>query len=447
MSSTTPEQNRLVFATFTLQNFGTSQLFFRDVGVGTRGPGCKQFDWGCWKISEFPYEKNVTLQPGESRQFKVWRSFSEIGSHFAAVAAQDASGVWHQLGEPVVFTVGAPKDTPRKTAWQQGAHYHPVWNINDEARLKAGKSAGIDIVRIAVPWQMLEPNYKNGWATDWYIPRLTEVIQTANRLGIDVFIVMHGTPCWASSDPGRNCATSSWNSAYPPRNNADYASAMRKLVSLYGNQVVAWEVWNEPNDPRFWAPAPDAQAYTALLKEANAAIKAQQSWARVLGGSMAGADLDFMLDMYAHGAKGHFDALAIHPYSGTESPSACPNLRSSFGCGVEAVRDLMLDIDDPKPIWITEFGWSSYWGAGGVGETNQRNYLQQSYAMINNWDFVPVATWYNLIDTNSASGALEFEDHMGLFYRDLRPKKAGSLLFYSQPVNLPNKSFVPVIEK
>jgi len=35
----------------------------------------------------------------------------------------------------------------------------------------------------------------------------------------------------------------------------------------------AWEVWNEPNVPRYWMGAPDALCYVALARDAAAAIR------------------------------------------------------------------------------------------------------------------------------------------------------------------------------
>ena len=406
-------------------------------------------NWGCNKIAEFPYAKNVTLQPGQSRSFEMWREFAGVGNYFAQISVQDLGNVWHRLGDAKTLTVQPTVRGLRLTPWKIGVHYHPVWNSDDVTRLQLAQSAEIDIIRIAVSWNMLEPNHKGGWANDWYIPRLTEVIDTANNLGLDVYLMLHSTPCWASSDPNRNCANKQWLTTYPPRNSADYASAMRKLVHLYRNKVVAWEVWNEPNTSRFWAPTPNATAYTNLLKTTYSAVKAEKASATVLGGSLAGADMDFMLAMYDAGARGHFDALALHPYSGTAAPNDCPNLRSSFACGVESIRDMMLHIGDNKPVWFTEYGWSSYSGTGGVGLQTQRSYLQQSVGLVNSWNFVPVATWYNLIETNSSSGALEFEDHMGLFNINYDAKPAGRAFPIQtfDPSQFTEKIFLPVAAK
>ncbi|HFC11855.1 MAG TPA: hypothetical protein ENJ56_03345 [Anaerolineae bacterium] len=447
LSTQNPAQHNLTFATFTLHNAGSQPLSFQKVGVSVRGPACTYLDWGCGQIVDFEFSENVTLAPGQSVPFEMWRSFADVGDYFAQIALQDAAGVWYRVGDVLDFTTVAPTPTPRLSPWKLGVHYHPVWNEQDGVRLALARQSGVELVRIAVAWQLLEPNFKGGWDTNWYLPALTNVIDEANRLGMQVLVVVNEVPCWASADPNRNCSIPAWNTHYPARNNQDYADALRKLVQLFADKVIAWEIWNEPNDVRFWQPQPDAAAYSQLLQTAYTTIKAEASGEIVLGGSLAGADIDFLLAMYANGARDSFDALALHPYSGTVAPTECPNLRSSFGCGVEAIHTMMAWNNDAKPIWFTEFGWSDYIGTGGVGSAQHLAFLQDALAMLENWEFVPVATWYNLIDTTSASGTLEFEDHMGWFRPNLQPKNSATWLRERVLAPLTNKLYLPIIRQ
>ncbi len=449
--TTQPAPNQLTFAAFALHNAGDSTVTLRSVGIGVRGPACAQLDWGCSDVFDFQFANNVTLAPGQTVPFDLWRPFAPTGSYFAQITMQDTAGVWRQLGDPIDFQVSPALRLPRTTPYKLGVHYHPVWNERDGTRLALAKAAGIDIVRIAVSWRLMEPLRKGVWEDAWYLPALENVIDEANGLGMQVLLMVQDVPCWASSDPQRNCSAESqaYQPTYPPQNNQDYADALRKLVQLFGPQVAAWEIWNEPNDERFWKPEPNAAAYTDLLRAAHAAIKAENRSAVVLGGSLAGADIDFLLAMYDNGAATAFDALALHPYSGTAAPDACPNLRSSYGCGVESVRAIMQHRGDAKPIWFTEFGWSAYEGAGGVGSAQHLRYMQDAVAMLDNWSYVPVATWYNLIDTNSNWGHLEFEDHMGLYRSDLSAKNSAEWLKSRviDPATLTEKVFVPVIQR
>jgi beta-glucosidase/6-phospho-beta-glucosidase/beta-galactosidase len=337
------------------------------------------------------------------------------------------------VGLAVVPLHAAPPSPPELQATpplpeslRLGVHVHPAWDTSDLARLDAASALDADIIRIGVSWRLLEPQ-PGAWDMAWYVPQLDLLLHNAQQRGLQVFLMVAETPCWASTAPDKECSTPDANPDsykwHPPANTADYAAALSFLVDRYGAQVEAWEIWNEPNFPRFWGNAPDASAYTALLQAAYPAIKASDPDALVLGGSLAGADTAYLQAMYAAGAQGFFDALALHPYSGTLPPDACSDPRWSYGCGVEQVRQTMLDAGDDLPIWFTEFGWSSLEGSGGVGEASQAAYLQQAAAMLAAWDYVPVAIWYNLLNTGTAASG-DHEDQYGLFRHDHSPKPA-----------------------
>lgn len=439
-----PRGNELVFAEFSLRNASSGTLTLARVGVGARGPGCPAGDWGCPKNVDFGYERDVTLQPGEVRRFKSWRLFTTPGEYFAQISIADQLQQWHHLGALITFQGLSASYPPRQSDWQLGVNFHPSWNqAQDNYRLALAKATGFKVVRLGVSWRLLEPERRDGWDYAWYIPAFEHLVERAHALGMRVFVLFLQVPCWASSDPTKNCSAGKWNDAYPPQSNADYARAFRKVVELYGDRVDAWEVWNEPNIDRFWQPAPDPVAYTRLLVAAYQAIKAQDSDAIVLGGALAGADTEFLDRMYEAGAQPYFDALALHPYSIPRSPSDCSDSRWAYACGIDAIRSMMQHHDDPKDIWITEFGWSSYSGSGGVSEDAQKAYLQESLALLERWDFVPVATWYTLNDTDYVlPPEREHENYMGLYDRTNRAKPAAAWLRSIRP---PDKIYLPYL--
>ena len=89
---------------------------------------------------------------------------------------------------------------------------------------------------------------------------------------------------------------------------------------LPADPIRSWQIWNEPNTPNFWAPAPDPAAYADLLRTAAAAIRAADPAAEVVTAGLPASDrgvpLETFLDgMYDAGAGGSFDTLAVHPYA------------------------------------------------------------------------------------------------------------------------------------
>jgi hypothetical protein len=66
----------------------------------------------------------------------------------------------------------------------------------------------------------------------------------------------------------------------------------------------------------------------------------------VLGGSLVGSNGLFLRALYAAGAKGYYDGLAVHFY----------NLVLA---SVRAIHEVQVANGDSKPLWLDEFGWSS----------------------------------------------------------------------------------------
>ena len=110
----------------------------------------------------------------------------------------------------------------------------------------------------------------------------------------------------------------------PPASAAQFATFAGQVAARYAPLGAGtFEIWNEPNNAGFWSPKPNPAAYTADLKAAYAAIKRADRSAFVVSGGLApeandGTNINaitFLQDMYAHGAKGSFDAVSYHPYS------------------------------------------------------------------------------------------------------------------------------------
>jgi hypothetical protein len=228
------------------------------------------------------------------------------------------------------------------------------------------------------------------------------------------------TPCWASSEPGKRCPPASphYLASYPPAKPPAFGEFLRHLVHHVGRKIQYYEIWNEPNLPRFWAH-PDPAAYTRLLRVAYRAIKAENPRAQVLAGATSGSDVAFIDRLYAAGAKPYFDALSVHPYTGSHSPTACSPPRRSLRCGVERIRRVMLRHGDTRPIWLTEFGQSV---SAAVVPLAQAEYVTDAIALIRRWTYIRGAIWYELYDDPTGHDG----EHFGLFQANLCPRPAAS---------------------
>ena len=91
-----------------------------------------------------------------------------------------------------------------------------------------------------------------------------------------------------------------------------YAAFVGSLAARYRGRVEAYEIWNEADEPAFWPGAPDPAGYVSLLKASHTAIKAVDPNAKVIFAPLTGNNYGFVEAAYAAGAKGYFDAMAVH---------------------------------------------------------------------------------------------------------------------------------------
>ncbi len=122
--------------------------------------------------------------------------------------------------------------------------------------------------------------------------------------------------------------------AYPPDDPSRFGAFGAALARRYGPDgtlwrerpdvpklpVRAWQVWNEPSLPAYWASGPDPAEYTELLRETGRAIKSVDPGAEIVTAGLPESRIgipfeQFVTGMYDAGAKGAFDTLAIHPFA------------------------------------------------------------------------------------------------------------------------------------
>ncbi len=269
------------------------------------------------------------------------------------------------------------------------------------------RDAGVKWIRANVNWASVEPNTK-GTLDAWWLAEIDYAVTKAQAAGIQILMpISDGVPYWASADPKRYADGSGkhWNKYWKPANFQNYADFAKKIVTRYqAKGVHAYEVWNEPNYSRFWPSGPSAADYTKLLKVAYPAIKAADPASTVLMGGLSRNDYGFLRAMYAAGAKGYFDAAAVHPYTNKVDPTTCWNAPGTTTksidafCGIESVRAVMVNNGDAaKNIWLTEFGWATASSAAnGVSEATQADYLTKAFTKLDSYPYVTHAFWYSM---------------------------------------------------
>jgi hypothetical protein len=261
---------------------------------------------------------------------------------------------------PTKTTPSPPPPTPE----QLGASVNRLFNspgyttaqIDDQ--LAALARTGARIARSDALWEAAEPAAPTGTTHrfDWsFADRIAGALAAH---GLRWLAIIDYSAPWAQSVPGQDHS--------PPAAPAAYAQYAAALAARYGpggsfwtehpqlpaEPVDTYEIWNEPDNPAFWVPAPDPATYDRLYVQARGAITAVQPGAHVIVGGLTHPQR-FLAAMLAADPtlRGGIDGVGIHPYGRT------PNQV------MRSVRGARLELDSlglgTVPLWVTELGWTT----------------------------------------------------------------------------------------
>ena len=247
-------------------------------------------------------------------------------------------------------------------------------------------SAGVRTFRMVIDWREVQPT-RNGplrlGGVDARVERFAEN-------GIRPVPLIYGSPSWVASRPNR-----------PPLGSASkrraWQSFLTRLVNRYEpggdywtenpsvnrEPITAWQIWNEPNLPKYFVRKRSTRKYAKLVKLSNQAISRADPQAKVVLAGLTGfarptawAFLDRLYDV--RGIKRHFDAAALHPYAATIS---------QFRSELKRVRRVMKrNRDGGTALWLTEVGWGSAQGSRrfplNKGRQGQARMLKRSFRVV-----------------------------------------------------------------
>lgn len=242
-----------------------------------------------------------------------------------------------------------------------------VFAANAGARrqaLDAQYTAGARSLRQWINWTEIE---KKRGTFDF---RLYDAFMAdAARAKLRVVPILFGMPKFHAAKAKKGAKVTAVTT-FPPKTNASFARYVTAVVKRYGRNGTFWkanrgltavpiesyQVWNEPNLPQYWGGKPDARAYVRLLKTGARAIRKADPQAEVLAGGLPESKqgvplLRFVRQMYAAGAKGSFDTLAVHPYAKTVA-GVLAGAKKAHQVSVQAG-------DGDVSVWITEVGWAA----------------------------------------------------------------------------------------
>lgn len=290
-----------------------------------------------------------------------------------------------------------------------------TWSRTDIAReIDTLAAAGGRWMRFDIGWCNFEPT--KGTQSTTYYSKLDYLLSQAQEHGIELQPAIMATPDWANGGRGM------WT---PPTNNADFANFVRYITGRYAGRITYWEIWNEPDLTYFWRPSPDAAAYTRLLQAAYVAAKQGNPNSVIISAGLVGNNKTYLQKMYDAGARGYFDRLGLHPYSGPRGPYAQyydDTYRYNFGAMVEMKNLMEANGDAGKHIWVSEFGWQT--GTAGewpISEALQAQYIGDAYKrLMEEFPYVDAMMVYGL--RNVGTNAADEQENFGMLRNDYTPK-------------------------
>ncbi len=283
------------------------------------------------------------------------------------------------------------------------------WNKRRPADYAAMRAAGLTWLRTDLDWRFLEAA-RGRW--DW--PLYDPVVRDATAAGLRTLGILHTVPAWANGGLGEHA---------PPVDPALLTNYCYQTVRHYlALGVTAYEIGNEVNLPAAGRPAPSATRYTSqfllpcVAGARRAAAHAGLAVTLVLGSLVPtegrNAPPRFLTDVYAAGGRGTVDAIALHPYTGTDPPAISDKLT--------AVPDALYRVmsahgDAELRIWATEFGYPTG-GRRSVSEAGARDFVTPALRAWYGHRYAGPLFWYSARD--SGTSPVEREQHFGLLRAD-----------------------------
>jgi hypothetical protein len=249
-------------------------------------------------------------------------------------------------------------------------------------------SAGTGTVRFGLIWNSVEPNRTSGFHWTAY----DEKIGNLAAHGVRSFPTVSGSPSWIAKEPKRPPLKSD-------REKRAWRDFLTAAVKRYGRggaywrttyhlqhpgkralPITEWQIWNEPNLPKFFPKKHASRDYAKLVKISAKPIRQADRRAEVVLAGMPAfirptAD-KFLGRLYrVKGFKNSFDAAALHPYA--------ENMKK-FVTSIKRIRStLKKHHDKRKGLWLTEVGWGSERRHGHLnkGKQGQKRLLKQSFSV------------------------------------------------------------------
>ena len=250
--------------------------------------------------------------------------------------------------------------------WGANAFLHKEVEFwKKEKTFEMARDAGIVWLKQHFPWELIEQSQKGNFydqvwqKSAWQ--RFDEIVDLAEEFDIKLIARVDRSPQWARDPDTRP--------EEPPADFQDYGDFMAELAERYKGRVSHYQIWNEPNLAHEWGTAPDPEGYVDLLRVGYESVKAVDPDIKVLSAPLAITlerspralvELEYLDQMYQHGAFDYFDIMSANAYGLEFPPTADPDPEVLNFRRVELLHEVMeRNGDTDKAVWFNEYGWNA----------------------------------------------------------------------------------------
>jgi hypothetical protein len=323
----------------------------------------------------------------------------------------NCEGCWQPSTEPIAI----------REAFGVNVHFVDP----DPSEIKTIADAGFRWVRTDFKWELTEVE-RDKYDFSIYEPLVNDLEKHNLRV---LFILDYGNPLYTQ---GKSVRTAEARAAF-----ARWSVAAAKHFSGRG---IVWELFNEPNVPIFWPPAPNVDEYTALASVVANAFKRGAPNETLIGPATSGVEFNFLEHCFRAGLLTEWSAVSVHPYR-QQNPETVASeyalLRQTIARYATAKgggSERAFGADRAPQIFSGEWGYSSVWR--GMNEQKQAEMLARQF-LTNIANGIPLSIWYDWRD--DGIDAHEPEHHFGLVrYRSENKKD----LFQPKPAYLAAKTLI-----
>jgi hypothetical protein len=233
-----------------------------------------------------------------------------------------------------------PRDIPIPPTYF-GMHIHRATNGTPWPSVPFG---GWRLWDSKVTWQDVEPD-----RNQWNFTLLDKEVSLAISHHVEPIVPLALSPTWASARP-QEPSSHAPGGAAEPSNMGDWRNYVRTLGKRYYGRVFQYEIWNEPNVPKFYSGS--IEALVELTREAYTILHAIDSRVIVISPSYPGFDGLAGLNSFLSQGGGNFvDVIGFHLYVKEQPPEKMVDL-------IAELKGILNRNGVSKPLWDTEAGWS-----------------------------------------------------------------------------------------